>query len=443
MTTTQKGKINENVSLLKELTYEAANMCVQCGYCLPVCPTYDSLASETHSPRGRINLVKMAAEGKLDILTDLSEPIELCLGCRACEVVCPVNVPYGKIYNGALHVIAKEKKKSSVKRNASDKTLQLMLNRVFPKKRRLRTLGSFMWFYQSSGVNKVVQKSKIVEKISPRIGQLEKALPNVSVPSKQYKFGEIYASKQKEKVKVAFFPGCVMDALMSNINRKTIYLLQKMGCEVTIPKTITCCGALHAHQGKTADAKQLAKANIEAIERLDVQYVINNAGGCGAMLHEYDELLNDEPEWVERAKRFKEKSKDITEILVTLGPLPYEKEWQGIITYQDSCHLRNVQGVIEPPRRLIRSIPGAHYVEMKNSHLCCASGGIYNVLHFEESMDMLDEKMKHALETEAKTIVTTNPGCLLQMRLGVERSGVSSQVQALHLVEVLAEVCGL
>jgi glycolate oxidase iron-sulfur subunit len=191
------------------------------------------------------------------------------------------------------------------------------------------------------------------------------------------------------------------------------------------------------------DAKVLAKANITAFENSGADYYVNNAGGCGAMLYEYNHLLSDEPEWYERANAFVAKSKDISELLVQYGPLPYTREWEGIITYQDSCHLRNVQGVIQQPRQLLASIPGATYVELKSSDSCCASGGIYNLLNFDESMKILDEKMKDVRDSQARTIVTTNPGCLLQMNLGVERMESTVPVRSLHLVEVLAEACGL
>jgi glycolate oxidase iron-sulfur subunit len=147
------------------------------------------------------------------------------------------------------------------------------------------------------------------------------------------------------------------------------------------------------------------------------------------------------PDWRERAQSFVGKTRDITEVLVQFGPLPFVKEWDGIITYQDSCHLRNVQGVIDEPRQLLQSVPGATYVELEGSDRCCASGGIYNLLHFEESMAILDAKMTNVRKTSAATVVTTNPGCLLQMKLGVEREGIGSEVRVLHIVEVLAEAC--
>ncbi|MFS0577065.1 (Fe-S)-binding protein [Sporosarcina sp. 179-K 3D1 HS] len=428
---------------LYELSYDAANMCVQCGYCLPVCPTYLTMGNEAQSPRGRINLVKMAAEGKIDILEDLKQPIDLCLGCRACEVACPVNVPYGEIYESALNVIAEKKKATKSSSTVSDKLLQTMLKNLFPKKNRLRTVGSFVWLYQSTGLSKIAEKTKIIDMVSKPMGEFERALPKVEAPYKRYKFGELYKAVGEKKMTVAFFPGCIMDAVMSKINRQSIELLQKCGIEVVIPQNITCCGALHSHKGEIEATKKMAKQNIEAFEELGVTYLINNAGGCGAMLHEYDKLLADEPDWKHRADQFVDRSRDITEVLVEIDNIPFEKEWQGVITYQDSCHLRNVQGVVDPPRKLLNSIPGAMFIEMKNSHLCCASGGIYNLLHFEESMEILDEKMVHVLNTEASTLVTTNPGCLLQMRLGIERSGVKNKMQGLHLIEVLAEACGI
>lgn len=430
------------ISLLHDLTYEAANTCVQCGYCLPACPTYESMGKESQSPRGRINLVKMAAEGKIDLQNDLAEPIDLCLGCRACEVACPVSVPYGEIYEAAREVITLQQKDEAKNPSVGIKVRGHVLNNVFPHQKRLRLLGNATWLYQKTGINRVARKLKLVNKISESVGQFEKILPPVESPLKRYTFGETFPARGRKKATVAFFAGCVMDAMMSNINRMSIELLQSTGCEVFVPKGQTCCGALHAHQGMMDEAKELAKANIEAFEASGAVYFINNAGGCGAMLREYDKHFKGDHEWEERARQFADKSRDITEILVEFGPLPYMKEWNGVITYQDSCHLLNVQGVSGEPRELLRSIPGARFVEMKGSDRCCASGGIYNLIHFDESMKMLDCKMEDVKAAGAKTIVTTNPGCLLQMKLGVERSGLEN-TRALHIVEVLAEACGI
>ncbi|MFC0469784.1 (Fe-S)-binding protein [Halalkalibacter kiskunsagensis] len=432
---------DKHVRQLHQLSYEETNQCIQCGYCLPACPTYKSMGKESASPRGRINLVKMAAEGKIDIKEHLTEPIDLCLGCRACEVACPVNVPYGHILESAKEVIATKQIEEKSSKQVQLKSL--VLTKIFPYPARMRTIGNLTWVYQTLGVSKFVQKTKMLEKISPAMGQLEKALPQLEGPLKRTKFGQVIQAKGETKGKVAFFTGCLMDGLMYKINRQTIELLALAGCEVTVVDKQQCCGALHTHQGMKDQAKELAKSNITAFENSGADFYVNNAGGCGAMLHEYDQLLADEPEWYERSKAFVTKSKDISELLVHYGPLPFKKEWEGIITYQDSCHLRNVQGIIDPPRELLAQIPGATYVELKSSDRCCASGGIYNLLHFDESMEILDEKMKDVQRSQAKTIVTTNPGCLLQMNVGVERIGEAASIRSLHLVEVLAEACGI
>jgi glycolate oxidase iron-sulfur subunit len=427
---------------LFDLTYDATNQCIQCGYCLPACPTYLSMGKESASPRGRINLVKMASEGKIDINEHLAEPIDLCLGCRACEVACPVNVPYGQILEASKEIIAQTQAQEQ-KSVFVDKLKKIIMKNIFPKPKRLRTLGNLVWLYQITRLDKLVRKTKIINMISKPMAQFEKVLPPLESPFKRNKWGTTLPAKGTKKAKVAFFAGCVMDAMMHRTNRLTIELLALVGCEVVIPEKQNCCGALHAHQGMVDQAKAMAKANIEAFEQSGADYYINNAGGCGAILREYDHLLGNEQEWSERAKSFVQKSRDISEILVQYGPLPYKKEWQGIITYQDSCHLRNVQGVNEQPRQLLQSIPGITFIEMENSDSCCASGGIYNILHFKESMKILDDKMNKVNDTQATTIVTGNPGCLLQMRLGVERQGQYQSMQALHLVDVLAEVCGL
>ncbi|RFU68131.1 (Fe-S)-binding protein [Peribacillus saganii] len=436
-TLTQEKEYQEK---LFNTTYDWTNQCVQCGYCLPSCPTYASMGKETASPRGRINLVKMAAEGKIDIAKDLAEPIDLCLGCRACEVACPVDVPYGHILEAAKEVIADTQRN---KKQPAAMVKNLALRHLFPYPKRMKTIGSFVWMYQKTGMNKVAQKTNIIQKISEPLAQLEKIVPAVESPSERIKEGTVYPAKGETKTRVAFFSGCIMDAVMGRINRLTIELLTSVGCEVVIPKRQNCCGALHAHQGDTEKAKELAIANISAFLESGADYYINNAGGCGAALAEYDHLLRNETDWADSAKEFVQRSKDVSQILVQFGPLPFKKEWNGIITYQDSCHLRNVQKVQNEPRILLNSIPGASFIEMEGADTCCASGGIYNLLHFDESMKILDEKMEKADQTNAAAIITANPGCQMQMSLGIQRKGCSGEMKSMHIVEILAEVCGI
>lgn len=436
----ESKEIKQSAQKLFEQTYDWTNQCVQCGYCLPACPTYASMGRESASPRGRINLVKMAAEGKIDIYEHLAEPIDLCLGCRACEVACPVGVPYGHMLEAAKEVIAESqsKKEQTVAAMLKNKALY----HLFPYPRRMRMLGNLFWIYQKMGLNMLIRSTKVLNKVSEPFAQMEKVVPIVESPLKRLRRGTTYPAKGEKKIRIAFFTGCIMDAMMSRINRLSIELLTAVGCEVVIPEEQNCCGALHAHQGAHEKAIELAKANIRSFEDSGAEFFVNNAGGCGSALVEYGYLLANEAEWMHVAKEFVKKSKDISQILVEYGPLPFKKDWDGIVVYQDSCHLRNVQKVYKEPRLLLQSIPGVTFVEMEGSDRCCASGGIYNFLHFHDSMKILDNKMKKVNQTNATAVITTNPGCQLQMSLGILRHGQSDQMRSMHLVEVLADSCG-
>lgn len=424
--------------LQKSLHYDATFNCVQCGYCLPACPTYQVLEKESASPRGRISLVKLAAEGKIDVLEDLAEPIDLCLGCRACEAVCPTGVQYGSILEGAKATIEPRRPQE----NLTNKLGKFLLRQVFPYPGRLKAVTAMIWLYQATGLQKLANILGITDRLPYHLGEFEKALPDVPSPAALLAKRPADFSSVNPKARVAFFAGCMMDSVFHDTNRKSIELLQAAGCDVAVPKLQTCCGALHAHSGDLEQARELARRNIGAFEETGADWYVNNAGGCGAALLEYDHLLADDPEWSERAKRFTEKSRDITVILAELG-LSFKKQMPVRITYQDSCHLRNVQKVSSQPRQLLRSIPGAAYVELPGSDSCCGSGGIYNLVQYDTSMQVLDAKMDAVEATEAALVVTSNPGCLLQMQMGIQRAGLENQMRAVHIVDLLHEACGL
>ena len=228
--------------------------------------------------------------------------------------------------------------------------------------------------------------------------------------------------------------------LAYSFDANTMKLLQAAGCDIVIPDTQQCCGALHGHAGEQAGAVRLAKQNIEAFEALDVDYVITNAGGCGAFLLGYDHLLKQDPAWLARAERFKAKVKDFASILIEVGfldrvtlTLPRQ-----VITYQDSCHLRNVQQGALAPRLLLQAIRGTTYVEQRHADHCCGSAGVYNLLQPIIANDILEMKMGHVRDTAAQTIVTSNPGCHLQMQLGIQEHGTDS-MRAVHLADLLTE----
>lgn len=422
------------------LAYEETFSCVQCGYCLPSCPTYLTMGKETHSPRGRINLVKMAAEGKIS-LSNLDGPIELCLGCRACETACPTNVQYGTILESVKEAIQAEKNE---KMNGRIKFLRsLMFEKTFPSNQMMNVLGFGLNLYQITGLQALAHKTGLMKRVLPEhLAEFDKIVPRVESPLKKIKREKHLKPEGVPKYRIGFFTGCVMDTVFTNINDLSLKLLQKAGCEVEVIHEQTCCGALQNHSGERSLAIELAKKNIEAFEKYEFDYIVNSIGGCGAALVEYDHLLKAEPEWYERAKAFVEKNVDISVILSELS-LPFEKPLNKTVTYQPSCHMTNVQKRVKEPKELLRSIPGIMYKELPNLNMCCGSAGIYNIVNFKESMEILDVKMSNVREVEPEVIVTTNPGCHLQMKLGVEREGMSQKVNVVHLVELLAEACNI
>ncbi|MGI8315447.1 (Fe-S)-binding protein [Halobacillus mangrovi] len=433
MNTKEKERIQQDFK--EKMDYDELLNCMRCGFCLPSCPTYiESDYDEVHSPRGRIALMKGVVDGVIEPDEDVKQSLDMCLGCRACEPVCPAGVNYGHLLEQARDVIYQNKdlpKHVKAIRNVAFKGL-------FPHQNRMIGVTNLLGFYQRSGVQQLTRKSGIMKLFPDSLRTMEKVLPEVPKRKEMKNRPRYYKPLQQKKKKVAFFSGCLMDTMFLSTNNATAKLLQYAGCEIVVPENQGCCGALHGHSGEKDQAKELAKRNIKAFEKAEVDYIITNAGGCGAFLVDYKHLLKDEEEWKERAENLSLKIKDISKILVELDfhkkPLKLD---QQIITYQDSCHLKNGQKTFIEPRQLLEAIQGSSYVEMKDASRCCGSAGIYNLVQPEMSMQILDYKMEKTKEAKAKTVVTANPGCLLQMKLGIEREGLSEEVEAVHIVDLL------
>ncbi|MFG6121413.1 (Fe-S)-binding protein [Thalassobacillus sp. B23F22_16] len=420
--------------LQEKINYDKTFDCVQCGYCLPACPTYETMERETHSPRGRINLVKMVAEGKASV-EDLKNPIEKCLGCMACTTVCPTSVQYGQILEGAKEVIEDNEVISKSRKTIED----FLFGSFFPSEKWMSNLGNLTWFYQRTGIQSFVNMTRLTRWAPLHLDKFEQVIPKQPSPKERAKRTKRYIRKRPAQAKVAFFTGCVMDGVFFRTNQNTIELLLRGGFEVVIPEQQTCCGALHAHSGKVNDAIELAKRNIEAFEEEKIDYIVNNAGGCGARMVEYHHLFEEGTPWHKRAKQFVSKIRDISEVLVEVHGLHFNKPVDRTVTYQPSCHMTNVQKVKTPPLQLLEKVPGITFKELSRPDFCCGSAGIYNIVNYEDSMKILDVKMKDVCGTDSESVVTTNPGCLLQMKLGIEREGINQTMDAVHLVDLLLE----
>ncbi|MBA4602758.1 (Fe-S)-binding protein [Thermoactinomyces mirandus] len=415
-------------ALQNTLDEDQLTQCMRCGFCLPACPTYRETGFEDASPRGRIALMKAVYDGEINPGKDFINQINLCLGCRGCEPACPAGVSYGRLLEQSRSAIYQHKPANRIGKSFQ----QILLRQFFLHQNRLKKAGSLLGFYQRSVLKILVDCTRLNHILPKQIRDLESILPVVEPVS------DLQTVPPAKPVgRVGLFRGCIMDVLFARTNQHTIQLLNAAGYEVIIPDDQTCCGALHAHTGDRNQSVRLAKQNIEAFAGIDV--VCSNAGGCGAMLVEYAELLKDEPEWHQKALSFEKKIRDISELLYDqIERLSFRTPVHQRVTYQDSCHLINGMKVTTP-RRLLKKVENTTFVELTEANRCCGSAGIYNILQPEMANRLLKEKMGHVKNTRADVLITSNPGCLLQMKLGVNRAGLAGSMEVMHLVDFLAE----
>jgi len=426
-------------SLKNKLDYDQLTNCMRCGFCLPACPTFRETGVEAESPRGRIALMKAAVDGLMEPDHKFEEQMDHCLGCRACEPACPAGVKYGQLIEQTRDAIEKH---TTRHRWWVKSARKVAFEGLFPSPGRMRMLGGALKLYQKSGLQKLTRGTGIMNLFPAHLKQMEKIMPETTGTGVVKEIGVRHPAKGEKIGTVGLFRGCIMDIMFTKTNVNTVKLLTEAGFEVVIPDTQTCCGALHAHSGEGDGAKDLARRNIRAFKEAGVDWIASNAGGCGALLIEYDHLLHDDPEWKENAAWFSSRSLDVSKLVVEHGRIPAFAAAQGTdvrVTYQDSCHMRNVMKSSEAPRKLMKSVAGAQFVEMVDSDRCCGSAGIYNLTQPEMAGDILDKKMECAKNTSAQYMITSNPGCLLQMKAGISKSGMDNEMKAVHLVDFLYE----
>lgn len=403
--------------------------CVHCGLCLESCPTYEQTGQEQHSPRGRVHLIKSVAEGKLSLDEAFADPVWVCLDCRACTTACPADVDVGGLIEEARGQVRQAMPLKGWKGTVS----KFFLEGLFPHSNRLQSLGGLLKFYQKSGMQTVVRKTGLINVMPKHLVEMESVMPEIGTPvQKKYKNESVVKAKGETKREVSMLTGCIMDVMFSDVNESTINVLTRNGNDVCIPKNQTCCGALHVHAGDRETGKRLAKQNIEAFK--DSEKVIVNAAGCGSMLKEYPELFREDPEWREKAEEFAKKVEDISKHLYDTGYETPKAELKTRITYHDACHLAHGQGIREEPRDLLLNIPGVEMVHMPNADRCCGSAGVYNITNPEMAGAVLESKMENVPD-DVEMISMGNPGCMLQMAVGVQKYGRNQKI--VHTVQLL------
>ncbi|MDF2035845.1 (Fe-S)-binding protein [Cytobacillus oceanisediminis] len=426
---------------------ESMQTCVRCGACRNVCPTLNITGREADGPRGRVLMARSLIEGNIPVNQEIKDQLDRCLLCSACVDACPIDVQVPDIVMLAKERIAAAAEtpvQTDIKKPAYPaRTFKdYFFDHVLANQKRLNTVGNLLWFYQKSGLQSVTRGLGILKFFPEQMRQMERITPSILPPSGRKHHPEFTPRANEEMAargRVAFFHGCIMDVMFRETNDNSIKLLSKTGFDVVTPIAQMCCGALHHHSGKKDKAIELAKANIQAFEEANVDYIITNAGGCGAALAEYADLFRGDPHWLERAKAFSSKIRDISEIIYEKGQMPETAGRGERVTYQPSCHLQYVMKVKDAPAKLVKEIPNSEYVDLPEKKYCCGSAGIYNLLQPKLANEILDKKMSRVKETESAVLITANPGCFLQMKLGVHREGMEDQIETKHVADYLME----
>ncbi|MDE3194350.1 MAG: 4Fe-4S dicluster domain-containing protein [Chloroflexota bacterium] len=387
--------------------------------CLEACPTYALTGLETESPRGRIHLMDALTRQRVAATARVSLHLDRCLGCRACEAVCPSGVPYGELIELARAQLAPPSRLRDV-----------LLRGILARPRVLDALGRVGSLYERTGLRALLHATGAIRALPPALRRLESLYPPLARP--RYRPP---ARPAAPTARVALLLGCVMRVAYGDVHTSAARVLARLGVEVVDVPQQACCGALHAHAGDRAAARGLARRAIAAFDAAGVDAVVVDAAGCGAHMRSYAALLADDPAWAERARSFVAGVRDVTEYLASLDLPATLGRLEARMTYQDACHLAHAQGIRRQPRELLRRIEGLDLVEMPHADMCCGSAGTYNVVQPEYADLLQRAKVDAVLSTGATAVVSANPGCMLQIAAGLRARG--ADVAVLHVVEVL------
>jgi glycolate dehydrogenase iron-sulfur subunit len=430
--------VSADLSLLKSLEYSVLQQCIHCGLCLPSCPTYLETGKERHSPRGRISLMRAIADGELGATRRFADEMSYCLGCLACTTACPAGVDYGTLFETSRAEAERSVPSGPARSFIRFFTLRFLLCRP----RALRLQGRLLRFYESSGMRRLLRKSGIFSLLPRRIGELDMQ----AIPIRRQFSDEIIAAVEKpisaSRHNVALLTGCIQDIAFSDVNRATADVLLANGCTVVTPRSQSCCGSLHAHNGDMETARNLARRQIDSVDPTRLDAIISNSAGCGSHLKRYGHLLADDRAYAGRAAAWSAKVRDISEWLVEIGfrsPNPPASGAEPMaVTYHEACHLCHGQKITAQPREILRAIPGVELRECAEATMCCGSAGVYSLTQPRTAGWLRDRKVSNIRLTQAGVVATGNPGCQLQIQQGLALDGVGAP-RVVHPVVLLAE----
>jgi glycolate oxidase iron-sulfur subunit len=409
---------------------EIIQRCIHCGFCMTSCPTFALLGNEMDSPRGRIYLMRMVADGEMAATETVIKHLDRCLDCRACESACPSGVEYGKLIESARASLEKVRR-----RPVGVRLLRRVLFRwLLPSRALLYAAAVGMRLYQKTVLRKIVHGLRLVP---ARLARLEPLMPEAPELKAMRSLPDEVPAVGEEKYRVAFFGGCIQSVLFGDVNRAAVRTLAANGVRIILPHKQTCCGALQAHAGDLDTARVLARRNLKAINPDEYDAIILAVSGCGAMLHEYGDMFEDDPALGERARAFSEKAVDVTVFLARIGLRTARHPQPQQVAYHHPCHLVHALKVRGEPLSVLDAIENVETVPLRESDWCCGSAGSYNLTQTELSMRLLDRKMENVRAAGAPVLCTGNPGCQIQIAYGARERGMDLRIA--HPVVLLDE----
>ena len=408
------------------------------------------------SPRGRVYLMKAGLEGRTAMVPSFVEHFDACLGCMACVTACPSGVQYAPLIEATRGQIERR-----FERSRADRLFRSLIFALFPFPKRLRIalLPLALWQAVVRGSTFGVRRARRANderrtandepgtahaerrttndvSLLTRIRAMLALAPDVTWRSLFRSLPERTPASGQRRTTVALLTGCVQRVIFPHVNQATVNVLAAEGCDVVAPAGQPCCGALALHAGRLDDARAWARRTIDTLDRAGIDQIVVNAAGCGSSMKEYGQLLADDPHWAARARAFSVRVRDVTELLASLGPPRAPRHPLAIrVAYHDACHLAHAQGIRQPPRDLLRTIPGLELVPFAEQEICCGSAGIYNLVEPDAAQQLGDRKTGHIASVQPDVVATANPGCMLQIRAGAARQHQTWSV--VHPIELL------
>ncbi|MBD3610372.1 MAG: (Fe-S)-binding protein [Gammaproteobacteria bacterium] len=401
---------------------QLADRCVMCGLCIPHCPTYGLSQSENESPRGRISLMMGLARGQLEADSEFLQHLDHCLGCRACEGICPSDVPYGTLLNSQRQVL-KQQGLSTLPWGT-----RLLMTLLASPPARLKHINNWLHRYQRWGAAKLVALLGYFG--SAHLKRLHRYLPPVSKPNTL----SLYPADTKVQVKgkVNLFRGCASRLFDQETSDAAIFLLRHLGYAVNIPDKQVCCGAMHRNEGDIEASQQLASANITAFGR-STDPIISTASGCTTHLKEYpqhNDALDAEP--------FSQQVVDISDFLSRVEwPKQYTFEaMDKKIAVHEPCLQRNVLKQGQSAYSMLSVIPNLNIQPLNGNQFCCGAAGTHMFSQPEQADALLNPKLEAIDKQDIDILVTTNIGCALHIQAGLKQRG--RLIEVIHPATLLA-----